>query len=222
MTGTERARRGWLVRPARVDDPLRPAAHLSRGRRAVAGISPTRSRPASGPAWSSSGSGSAARCPPHPEPAQRQARAHRGVSGRAGVGCACVGEIRGQAAARPRLHRALPRPSARRLQLLVLPGRQPPRRRGPHRADLPAGLPALRARTARVERPAAAAVADPHRAQPRRELLPRPLAAAADPARGRGDRVRARTTPRTSSRDGRSYSTCSRAWRSCRTTAARR
>ena len=35
------------------------------------------------------------------------------------------------------------------------------------------------------QRPAAAAVADPDRAQPRGELLPRPLAPSADPARGR-------------------------------------
>ena len=63
--------------------------------------------------------------------------------------------------------------------LLLLPGRQPPRRRGPDGADLPAGLPPLRARAARVRRAAAAPVADPHRAQPRREPLSRPLAQAA-------------------------------------------
>ena len=80
---------------------------------------------------------------------------------------------------------------ARRLLLRLLPGRQPPRRRGPDGADLPAGLPALRARAARVRRPAAAAVADPHRPQPRGQLLPRPLAHAADADRRRGRAVRA-------------------------------
>ena len=58
---------------------------------------------------------------------------------------------RGEGRARPRLRAALPRPPARRLLLLLLPRRQPPRRRGPHRAGLPPGLPALRARPARVD-----------------------------------------------------------------------
>ena len=57
---------------------------------------------------------------------------------------------RGQGAARRRVHRAVPGASARRLLLRVLPGGQPPRRRGPHGADLPAGLSPLRARAARV------------------------------------------------------------------------
>src|ERR671914_2745340 len=90
-----------------------------------------------------------------------------------------------QAAARPRLHGALPGPPARRLLVRLLPYRQPPRRRGPHRADLPPGLPPLRPRSPRVERAAAAALADPHRPQPRGELLPRPLAPPADEPRGR-------------------------------------
>src|SRR5215216_7837597 len=89
-------------------------------------------------------------------------------------------DARGEGKARRGLLAALPGASARRLLLLVLPGGQSPRRRGPHRADVPAGLPALRARAARVRRAAAATVADPDRAQPRGELLPRPLAPAAD------------------------------------------
>ena len=91
-----------------------------------------------------------------------------------------------EAAPRRRLLGALQGAPARRLLLLVLPGGQPPRRRGPHGADLPAGLPPLRARPARVAGAAAAAVADPHRPQPRGELLPRPLAAPADGDRRRG------------------------------------
>ena len=87
--------------------------------------------------------------------------------------------------ARPRLRGPLPGPPARRLLLRLLPDRQPPRRRGPDRAGLPAGLPALRPGAARVRRPAAAAVADPDRPQPRLQLLPRPLAPAADAARQR-------------------------------------
>ena len=100
-----------------------------------------------------------------------------------------------QGRARPRVLGLLPGAPARRLQLHVLPHRQPPRRRGPHHPDVPAGLPALRARAARVERPAAAAVADPHRAQPRRQLLPRPLAQADVDARGHGVSA-SRTRPR--------------------------
>ena len=46
-------------------------------------------------------------------------------------------------------------------------------------------------------RPAAAAVADPHRPQPGGELLPRPLAQAADADRRRGHAVARRTRPRT-------------------------
>src|SRR3954466_11234552 len=86
----------------------------------------------------------------------------------------------GEATAGRGLLRAVPRPPARRLLVLVLPDGQPPRRRGPHGADLPAGVPALRARDARVTGPAAAPVAYPHRPHPRGELLPRPLAPAAD------------------------------------------
>ena len=74
----------------------------------------------------------------------------------------------------------------RRLLVLVLPRGQPPRRRGPDRADVPAGLPALRARAEGVRGAPAAAVADPHRPQPGGELLPRPLAPAADQHRRRG------------------------------------
>src|SRR5437764_1068875 len=54
-----------------------------------------------------------------------------------------------QGAAGRGLHGALPSPSEGRLQLLVLPGGQSPRRRGPHRADVPAGVPALRTGPAR-------------------------------------------------------------------------
>src|SRR5271165_2392049 len=83
-----------------------------------------------------------------------------------------------QGAARRGVLRALPRTSAGRVQLRLLPGGRPPRRRGPDRADLPAGLSPLRARTARIAWSAAAAVADPDRAQPRREPLQGPLAQA--------------------------------------------
>src|SRR6185436_13481594 len=86
---------------------------------------------------------------------------------------------------------ALPRASARRLLVLVLPRRQSPRRGGPHRADLPAGLPPLRARPARVGGPAAAAVAHPDRPQPGGELLPRPLAPSPDADRRRRPALRA-------------------------------
>ena len=98
--------------------------------------------------------------------------------------------------ARRGLHRALPRAPARRLLVLLLPGGQPPRRRGPHGADVPAGLPALRAGAARVAGPAAAAVADPHRAQPGGQLLPRPLAPAADERSTTRARCRSCTRPR--------------------------
>ena len=54
-------------------------------------------------------------------------------------------------------------------------------------ADLRPGVPPLRPRPARVERATAAAMAHPDRAQPRGELLPRPLT----PAAGRTS-----TTPR--------------------------
>ena len=57
---------------------------------------------------------------------------------------------RAEGPTRRRILRAVSRAPARRLLLRLLPGRQPPRRRGPHRADLPAGLPPLRARAARV------------------------------------------------------------------------
>src|SRR5918998_1351268 len=81
--------------------------------------------------------------------------------------------------ARRCVHSALPGAPARRLLVLVLPGGQPPRCRGPHGADVPAGVPALRARAARVAGPPPAAVADPDRAQPGGELLSRPVAPAA-------------------------------------------
>ena len=96
-----------------------------------------------------------------------------------------------QGGARRSLHRALPGAPARRLLLQLLPRRQPPRRRGPHRADVPAGLPPLRARAARVERAPAATVAHPDRAQPGGQLLPRPLAQAGVRDRGRGHDLRA-------------------------------
>ena len=129
---------------------------------------------------------------------------------------------RGEGPARRRLLGALQGASARRLLVLLLPGGQPPRRRGPHGADVPAGLPALRARAAGVRRAAAAAVADPHRAQPRGELLPRPVAQAADADRRRGRAVGAAHDggPRRGSR--RAGADPRRASSSCRTTAARR
>src|SRR5262249_61847468 len=74
--------------------------------------------------------------------------------------------------------RPLSHPPAGRLQLRLLSRRKPPRRRGPDRADVPAGLSSLRARPARVAGTALATMADPHRPQPRREPLPRPLAQA--------------------------------------------
>ena len=73
---------------------------------------------------------------------------------------------------------------------------QPSRRRGPDRADVPAGVPALRARPGGVAGPPAAAVADPHRPQPRGQLLPRPLAPAADQHRRRRARSPRRTRPK--------------------------
>ena len=109
--------------------------------------------------------------PPTPAPPER-----RWIRCRA----AWTSRTRSKAELDARVHGALPRAPARRLLLRLLPGRQPPRRRGPHRADVPAGLPALRARAARVRRPPAAAVAHPHRPQPGGQLLPRPLAPAAN------------------------------------------
>src|SRR5215211_7877080 len=121
----------------------------------------------------------------------------------------------GEGRARPRLRAALPRPSARRLLLLVLPGRESPRRRGPHRAGISAGLPPLRARAPGVERPTAASVADPDRAQPRGELPPGPLPAAGGEHRGdraalasarhRADRGRARAPARRDAQAGRPF-----------------
>ena len=114
-----------------------------------------------------------------------------------------------------RFTRAVPRASARRLLLQLLPRRQPPRRRGPHRADVPAGLSPLRARAARVQRPAAAPVAHPDRPQPRGELLPRPLAQARVGDRGRGhdlgsahDRVAGRGPRGAASRSSTASSSC--------------
>ncbi len=109
-----------------------------------------------------------------------------------------------QGGARPRLRGALPGPPARRLLLRLLPGRQPARRRGPDRAGLPAGLPALRPGPARVRRAAAAALADPDRPQPRLQLLPRPLAPAADAAGRAPTRSPPATAPRRSPRGARS------------------
>jgi len=80
--------------------------------------------------------------------------------------------------ARCGVFRALSRAPEGRLQLRVLPRRRPSRRGGPDGADIPAGLPPLRARTARIARQAAASVADPHCAQPGCEPLSRPLAQA--------------------------------------------
>src|SRR4029077_2029878 len=50
----------------------------------------------------------------------------------------------GQGGSRPRLRGLLPSPPARRLLLRLLPGGQSPRRRGPDRAGISAGLPPLR------------------------------------------------------------------------------
>src|SRR5881409_2712670 len=61
------------------------------------------------------------------------------------VGSVSDGRRRPEGGARRRLLRALQGAPARRLLVLLLPGGQPPRRRGPDRADVPAGLPALRA-----------------------------------------------------------------------------
>src|ERR1035437_2817020 len=83
-----------------------------------------------------------------------------------------------QGAARCGVLRALSGAPARRLQLRLLPCGRPSRRRGPDRADLPAGLPPLRAGAARIAGAIAAAVADPDRAQPRGGPLPRLLAPA--------------------------------------------
>ena len=76
---------------------------------------------------------------------------------------------------------------------------------------------------ARVRRAAAAPVADPHRAQPRRQLLPRPRAQAADPDRRRRARCRAPHTTETlvEDRDDLARILEQRA-ASCPTTAARR
>ena len=70
--------------------------------------------------------------------------------------------------------------------------------------------------------PAAAAVADPHRPQPGRELLPRPVAQAADADRRRGRARRRRTRRRISSRIATTWRGSSPVCSSCRTTAARR
>src|SRR5437016_2621187 len=114
--------------------------------------------------------------------ARRDLIPHLGLDGEwpRGERRACRTGSGGEGGARPRLRVLLPGAPARRLFLRLLPGGEPPRRRGPHRAGLPAGLPALRPGAARVGRPAATAVADPDRPQPRLELLPRPLAATAD------------------------------------------
>ena len=119
------------------------------------------------------------------EPARPVDRAcPRGIAG-CTLPCGAGRPSQDQGGARRTLHRAVPRAPARRLLLQLLPRRQPPRRRGPHRADVPAGLPPLRAGAARVKRTAAAAVAHPHRPQPGGQLLPRPLPQARVGDRGR-------------------------------------
>ena len=128
------------------------------------------------------------------------ARSARRRSAPRSLRCMAGTGIHAQGAPRRRVLRALQGAPARRLLVLVLPGGQPPRRRGPHGADVPAGLPALRARAARVGGAAAAAVADPHRPQPGGQLLPRPLAQAADADRRREHDLRHRTRPRRWSR----------------------
>ena len=64
------------------------------------------------------------------------------------------GHSPGQGQARRRLLRALQGAPEGRLLVLVLPRGQPSRRGGPDRADVPAGVPALRARPAGVARAA--------------------------------------------------------------------
>ena len=86
-----------------------------------------------------------------PAPARAPAAgAQRPVSRRGRVRCVREQAGEAQGAARRRVLGSVPGASARRLQLCLLPGRQPPRRRGSDRADLPAGLSALRARPAGI------------------------------------------------------------------------
>ena len=70
--------------------------------------------------------------------------------------------------------------------------------------------------------PPAAPVADPHRPQPRGELLPRPLAPAADQRSTTRARSRRRTRPRRWSRTATTSTRILAASSSCPTTAARR
>ena len=64
--------------------------------------------------------------------------------------------MRGQDRARQALYGAVQGAPEGRLLVQLLPGREPSRRRGPDRADVSAGLPALRARARGVEGAAAA------------------------------------------------------------------
>ena len=182
VIGTEDVRRGWRIRPRkvrlRVGRPLALPARRAllaeprrRGHRTDLGVR----QPAVGLVGRRAG---------RARRAAGRAAVARGLAGRLSpateVGCmgGRAGKPEVQGAARRGVHRAVPGSSPRRLLLRLLPGGQPSRRRGPHRADVPAGLPPLRARAARIEWPAAAAVADPDRAQPGGEPLPRPLAQA--------------------------------------------
>src|ERR1700730_6217820 len=106
--------------------------------------------------------------PPMRRPARpdRVVLAQSGRGSKVGIGCAMSdrasqSEVEGPA--RFRVLRAVSRSPARCLQLCLLSRRRPPRRRGLDRADLPAGLPSLRACPARVTWATAAPMADPYR-----------------------------------------------------------
>ena len=154
--------------------------------------------------------------------AETQPQGREGKSGLGGVVSAPHGHSSGQGQARCRLLRALQGAPEGRLLVLVLPGGQPPRRRGPDRADVPAGVPALRARPEGVPGPPAAAVADPDRPQPRGQLLPRPLAPAADQHRRRGRDLHAAHHRGPGARIATTWRASCGASSSCRTTAGRR
>ena len=180
--GTEAVRRGWRIRPRKVT--LRCGRALSFPRvenptLAEAAAVTDRIWPCVVLQWDWLGG----KMPERAQLPMAVARQRRPRCLLGGVRSVGGSREQPQGGARRGVQRVLSNPSARRLQLPVLPGRQPSRCRGPHGADVPAGLSTLRARAARVRRAAAAAVADPDRAQPRRESLSRPLAPAAEPAR---------------------------------------
>ena len=88
--------------------------------------------------------------PPSPEPITRaHTKPTRADTGRAPAAESDhLGSMGGQGRTRRAVLRALPLALARRVLLRLLPGRQPPRRRGPDGADVPAGLSPFRARAA--------------------------------------------------------------------------